>query len=204
MTTSTHSLTPPTDRKWTLATMAGAVVAAFLASACCIGPVVLALLGLGGAGLLVKLEPYRPYFTVVTAAALGAGFWLTYRKPRGVEGADCGCEHPRTNRLGKVMLSCGSAFGSLNRPAVDTVDAGPINGSPAEFLTASWLAVPGIANMATSAAARMYLIFMTSPQFPGAHYLCSSLVNLGLGHRTRTCTEPTVQKRFTRRDVPYR
>ena len=86
------------------ATMAGAVLSAFLASACCIGPLVLALVGLGGAGLLIKLEPYRPYFTVATLLALGAGFWFTYRKPRVVEGDDCGCEHPRSNRLGKVLL----------------------------------------------------------------------------------------------------
>ena len=86
------------------ATMAGAVISAFLASACCIGPLVLALIGLGGTGLLIKLEPYRPYFTVATLAALGAGFWFTYRKPKLVEGDDCGCEHPKSNRLGKVLL----------------------------------------------------------------------------------------------------
>ena len=86
------------------ATMAGAVISAFLASACCIGPLVLALVGLGGAGLLIKLEPWRPYFTVATLLALGAGFWFTYRKPRLVEGDDCGCEHPKSNRLGKMLL----------------------------------------------------------------------------------------------------
>ena len=95
---------PSPSRKWSAATMVGAVLSAFLASACCIGPLLLALLGLGGAGLLIKLEPWRPYFTVVTLAALGAGFWFTYRKPRLVEGDDCGCEHPRSSRLGKVLL----------------------------------------------------------------------------------------------------
>lgn len=104
MTTSTNRLASPTSRKWTIATLAGAVVSAFLASACCIGPGVFALLGLGGAGLLVKLEPYRPCFTVATAAALGAGFWFTYQKPKVVEGDDCGCAHPKTNSLGKVLL----------------------------------------------------------------------------------------------------
>lgn len=106
MSTASKTLPQPPapSRKLPAATMAGAVVSAFLASACCIGPLLLALLGLGGAGLLIKLEPYRPYFTVVTLAALGAGFWFTYRKPKVVEGDDCGCEHPRSNRFGKVLL----------------------------------------------------------------------------------------------------
>jgi mercuric ion transport protein len=86
------------------ATMAGAVVSAFLASACCIGPLVLALLGLGGAGLLFKLEPYRPYFTGATALALGAGFWLTYRKPRLADGDACACEMPTSSRIARILL----------------------------------------------------------------------------------------------------
>ena len=86
------------------ATLAGAVLSAFLASACCIGPLVLALVGLGGAGLLIKLEPYRPSFTVATLFTLGAGFWFTYRKPKAVAGDDCGCEYPKQNRLGRGLL----------------------------------------------------------------------------------------------------
>jgi mercuric ion transport protein len=103
METSTRSKVPR-SRKWSTATMAGAVASAFLASACCIGPLLLGLVGLSGAGLLIKLEPYRPYFTVVTLAALGAGFWFTYRRPKVAEGDACGCEHPKSNRAGKVVL----------------------------------------------------------------------------------------------------
>lgn len=106
MSAASNTLLPPPSpsRKLSIATMVGAVVSAFLASACCIGPLLLALLGLGGAGLLIKLEPYRPYFTVAALATLGAGFWFTYRKPKVVEGDDCGCEHPKSNRLGKILL----------------------------------------------------------------------------------------------------
>lgn len=47
-------------------------VAAILASTCCLGPLVLLLLGVSGAwiGNLTALEPYRPLFIVVAAAAL--------------------------------------------------------------------------------------------------------------------------------------
>ncbi|MBI4951530.1 MAG: mercury transporter MerT [Myxococcales bacterium] len=100
----------PRASRGALAATAASIFAAFLASACCVGPLVFALLGLGGAGLMVKLEPYRPLFIVVTFALLGAGFYLTYRRPRpapatgGVAGAACACPAPRTNRAGRVML----------------------------------------------------------------------------------------------------
>jgi mercuric ion transport protein len=98
------------------ASLAGAVAAAVAASACCIGPLILAVLGIGGAGFLVALEPYRPVFTIVTLGLLGAGWYLTYREPArapatpsvmgpvGADGDDCGCEMPKANRAGKRML----------------------------------------------------------------------------------------------------
>lgn len=100
------------------ASLGGAVAAAFAASACCVGPIVFALLGLGGAGALVALEPYRPVFAGVTFLLLGVGWYLTYRRPvapmmptpqmHSLLGApaadDCGCEMPRTNRTGKRLL----------------------------------------------------------------------------------------------------
>ena len=93
-----------TSRKLSSLTLGGAVVSGLLASACCLGPLALAALGLGGAGLLVKFEPYRPVFTVATFGLLGAGFWLAYRKPKVAVGDDCGCEHPKANRLGRALL----------------------------------------------------------------------------------------------------
>ncbi len=81
---------------------------AFLASVCCVGPLILALLGIGGAGLLVRLEPYRPAFTVLTLCLLGAGLYLGYRKPQRAAaapaGPGCACEHPRSNKAGRVLV----------------------------------------------------------------------------------------------------
>jgi mercuric ion transport protein len=99
---------PPSgrDQQLSLAANAGAILSAFIASACCVGPLVLALLGLGGGALLVKFEPYRPYFTAATLLLLGAGFWLQYRTPKAaaVEGDACACPAPRANRAGRIML----------------------------------------------------------------------------------------------------
>jgi len=59
----------------------GAVGSAIAASICCIGPLALALLGLGGGALLLSLAPFRPYFLGATALSLGGAFYLTYRTP---------------------------------------------------------------------------------------------------------------------------
>ncbi|MFQ5344913.1 MAG: mercuric transporter MerT family protein [Mariprofundus sp.] len=53
----------------------GAVLAGFLASACCIGPLIVVLLGLGSASAFIALEPYRPLFAVLTLALLAWAGW---------------------------------------------------------------------------------------------------------------------------------
>jgi len=85
------------------ASLGGAVAAAIAASACCVGPLIFALLGIGGAGALVALEHYRPLFSVLTVGLLGVGWYLSYRQPAPV-GDDCGCELPKTNKAGKTTL----------------------------------------------------------------------------------------------------
>lgn len=95
--------------KLAAASIGGAVAAAFAASLCCLGPLVFAALGIGGAGLLVRFEAYRPYLATLTAVLLGAGFYLTCRRPRSARGAvagapACDCERPTASRLGRVAL----------------------------------------------------------------------------------------------------
>jgi mercuric ion transport protein len=98
------------SRRWSLAASVSSIVSAFIASICCVGPLAFALLGIGGAGLLVKFEPYRPYFIAVTFTLLAAGFYLTYRKPKAAAatavggGPECACPAPSANRAGKIML----------------------------------------------------------------------------------------------------
>lgn len=101
------------------ASLAGAVLSAVAASACCIGPLAFAMLGLGGAGFLVAMEPYRPIFAVVTLGLLGVGFYTTYR-PRAAKIDDCGCEMPMTNRVGRWTLwgASGVAMLALLSPSL--------------------------------------------------------------------------------------
>lgn len=61
----------PRPRTGRLPLIAGGA-AAILASACCLGPLVLVVLGLGGAwvGQLAGLAPYRPIFIGVSVVAM--------------------------------------------------------------------------------------------------------------------------------------
>lgn len=83
----------------------GAIGAAIVASVCCIGPVVLAGLGVGAVTAAQQFAPLRPYFLALTAALLGLGFYFAYRKPK--RAAVCAgevCEAPRVARWGRPFL----------------------------------------------------------------------------------------------------
>jgi mercuric ion transport protein len=103
LSTTPKVVRPPSDRL-SAASIAGAVAASLLASLCCIGPLLFAAVGIGGAGALVKLERYRTHFTIATVLALGAGFYFTYRTPKVRQGDPCGCALPRSRRLGRPLL----------------------------------------------------------------------------------------------------
>lgn len=92
------------------ASMVGALVAALAAASCCLGPLLLAALGVGGVGAVVTLGKYRPYLLLATLVLLAAGFFFTYRKPRLAQGDACGCENPRANRAGRVGMWTATAL----------------------------------------------------------------------------------------------
>ena len=85
---------------------AGGLLGALAASSCCILPVVLFSLGIGGAwiGNFTQLAPYQPYFLAATAVFIGTGYWLVHRASRRacVEGE--ACARPLPNRLVKIVL----------------------------------------------------------------------------------------------------
>ena len=82
------------------APVVGAVAAAVAASACCLVPMALAVVGVSGAGLGSVLAPYRVFFLLGTAFALGVGFWMAYRRTKD----ECGCAVPRRRRGARVTL----------------------------------------------------------------------------------------------------
>lgn len=93
-----------TEERAKKVSLGGALLTAFAASSCCLGPLLLAALGIGGAGATAALAAYRPYLLAGTAPLLAAGFYFTYRRPRAVAGDTCGCEKPRASRAGRIGL----------------------------------------------------------------------------------------------------
>jgi mercuric ion transport protein len=63
--------------------LAGGMMAALGASLCCLVPLVLVLLGIGGTWVsrLRIFEPYRPYLAGLSLLFLGIAGWKLYRKP---------------------------------------------------------------------------------------------------------------------------
>jgi mercuric ion transport protein len=63
--------------------IAGAAAAAVGASLCCVGPLVLLALGVGGTWIasLTALEPYRPLFVGLTLLFLGLAFRRLHLSP---------------------------------------------------------------------------------------------------------------------------
>ena len=82
-------------------------LAAFLASICCLGPLVLVAIGVSGAwiGNLTAFEPYQPVFITIALACLGYGFYLVYRRPKAAECAEGSyCARPSSHRNAKIGL----------------------------------------------------------------------------------------------------
>jgi mercuric ion transport protein len=119
--------------KWSLA---GAVAAAVGASVCCVGPLLLLALGVGGAwiGNLTAMEKYRPIWTAATLVFLGLAYVRAYRKRKEeacAPGASCPTDAGRRN---KVLFWIVTAFvlGLLALPyAIPYAFAGSVEESPA-------------------------------------------------------------------------
>ena len=92
--------------------LTGAVAAAIAASVCCVGPLVLVALGIGGAWIskLTVLEPLRPLFIVMTLGFLALGFYRAYRRPKDEQACGEGgsCVVPGSRRLNRLALWIGT------------------------------------------------------------------------------------------------
>ncbi len=84
--------------------IAGAL-AAVGASVCCVGPLVLLALGISGTwvGSLTAMEPFRPFFVILTLVFLGLAFRKLYLLPQVcVPGTPCA--NPETRRRQRVTF----------------------------------------------------------------------------------------------------
>lgn len=89
------------------ATDIGAIMAALLAAACCIGPVLFIVFGASFAflGELSFMEKFRPYFLGLAGLMVGYSFWKRYlKKP------DCACPADiRIRRISRFIFWVGLA-----------------------------------------------------------------------------------------------
>lgn len=83
-------------------TIAAGILAAAGASTCCVGPLVLVTLGLGGAWVagLRALEAFYPVFLGAAILFFGMAFWRLYLRPPGCEaGGACAPGTLRRQRI---------------------------------------------------------------------------------------------------------
>lgn len=87
-------------------TALASVLAASIASACCIGPVAFVLLGAGAFGAsLSALEPYRPMLLGLTAVLLCGAFYVAYRPT-----SDCDTCSPVAQKRNRIAVWIAAAF----------------------------------------------------------------------------------------------
>lgn len=79
----------------------GGILAAGLASSCCIGPLILAAIGMSGAGFIAPVAEYRPIFIGLTFALIGVAYYFTYGRR---EKACCPGERPKRRWAQEISL----------------------------------------------------------------------------------------------------
>lgn len=96
---------PETSSKSSAGTIIAAAIAAIGASLCCVGPLVLLALGIGGSwmGNLTALEPYRPFFIGITLIFIFLAFRKLYLIPRQCAPDDA-CAIPATLRNQRIIF----------------------------------------------------------------------------------------------------
>jgi len=87
-------------KKTSLSTVGG-IITAIVASLCCIGPVLVALIGIGSVGAFAFFENYRPYLIGATILLLGVAFYFVYRK-REIKCEDGSCKIQDAGKWNKV------------------------------------------------------------------------------------------------------
>jgi len=104
--------TPIDPAKKERRTIAGVIIAAIAASVCCVGPLLLLGLGIGGAwvGNLTALEPFRPYLMTLTLLVLAYAFYKIYKPKAEVCVPGSYCANPKSDKINKITLWISTVF----------------------------------------------------------------------------------------------
>lgn len=122
----------PAKQSWILA---GGLLSALAASLCCIGPLLVVVLGVGGFAASSWFAQWRPYFLVGSFGLLALAWYLTYRR----SSAECAACAPSAGKAPKIFLWAVTAlaipvalFPTLI-PASNSPGGGVVSGGTAEM-----------------------------------------------------------------------
>ena len=91
----------------------GGIIAAVISSICCVGPLVLGAIGIGGASSLLFLEDYRNIILVVVTILITIGWIMNYR----LEQKECKegsmCADPKQRKIRRISLGIGTFIAVL-------------------------------------------------------------------------------------------
>lgn len=106
-----HEIPPKKDLPWL---GVGTVLAAIGASACCVGPLLLLSLGIGGAWMstLTSMASARPFFILLTLGFIGLGYRKLYLIPESCEEGKT-CALPKDKRKQQMIFWIGSMLALL-------------------------------------------------------------------------------------------
>ena len=99
---------PPEDSTWL---GIGAVLTAIAASVCCVVPLLLLSLGIGGAWMsnLTATSPFRPFFIILTLVFIGLGFRKLYLIPDDCDEGQV-CSTTEVKQKQRLIFWLGSVF----------------------------------------------------------------------------------------------
>lgn len=91
----------------------GGIIAAIASSICCIGPLILGVIGVGGASSLLFLEDYRNIILAVVTILITIGWIMNFRleQKECVDGTMCA--DPKKKRFRRVSLGIGTFIAVL-------------------------------------------------------------------------------------------
>jgi len=90
--------------------LGGSLIAAISASLCCLGPLVVALMGVGGFAASSFFHKYRLVFISVTVIFLAFAWYLQWKKSKEVCGEEGKCEITSSSKWNKAILIMATIF----------------------------------------------------------------------------------------------
>ena len=84
--------------------LGASVLAAIVASFCCILPIVLALTGVTVLGAAAAFSEWRPHLLALTFGFLGLGFYFAYRPAQEPCGPGSACARPGARRSSRLLV----------------------------------------------------------------------------------------------------